>query len=159
MIAVGDVAPDFEGITHENRRFRLSEARGKRPVVIFFYPGDFTPVCTTEACGFRAMREELSGLSFDLIGVSTDSLETHRRFAESYHLEFPLIEDDGQKIAALFGATNLVCCALKRAKRVTVVIDAEGRIAEIVRAELSARVHVDAARMALQRLSPVQNHA
>ncbi len=152
-VSIGDPAPDFEGKTHENRPFRLSHFKGKSPVVLFFYPGDFTPVCTTEACGFRAMREELAGLSFELVGISTDSLETHRRFAESYHLGFPLISDDGQIIAGLFGATNLVCSVLKRARRVTVVIDKEGRIAEIVRADLSARVHVDTARSALQRLT------
>jgi peroxiredoxin Q/BCP len=89
---VGTLAPDFALPDQEGRTHRLSDYRG-RWVVLYFYPKDDTPGCTKEACGFRDQMGSLKALDAVVLGVSADDVESHKRFAEKYGLNFPLLAD------------------------------------------------------------------
>jgi peroxiredoxin Q/BCP len=150
-ISVGDKAPDFGGDS-DGKKISLADYAGKKNVVLYFYPGDFTPICTKEACGFRDIYEELKTGDTEIIGVSTDSDESHKKFTDKYHLPFPLLADTDKSIARAYGATNLVTDLLGRVVRVTYVIDKAGKIAAILKSELSANKHVDGVKDALAAL-------
>ena len=82
-LSVGDKAPEFDVVASDGRRVKLTEYAGKKNVVLFFYPGDFTPVCTKESCGFQDMYKDLQGSDVEVIGVSRDDDESHKKFAAS----------------------------------------------------------------------------
>lgn len=84
-VGVGDVAPDFTLPSTSGESIRLSDYRGKSEVVLFFYPKDDSPVCTAEVCSFRDNYEVFRAAGAEVIGVSSDSLDSHRRFAERLH--------------------------------------------------------------------------
>lgn len=151
-LGVGDTAPEFSGES-DGEKISLANYRGKKNVVLYFYPGDFTLVCTREACGFRDIYEDLKGADTEVIGVSTDSNESHKKFVAEYKLPFPLLSDKDKAIARAYGATGLVSDLLGRVSRVTYVIDKTGKIAAILKAELSASKHVDGVKEALAKLS------
>src|SRR5262245_60599967 len=95
-LPIGSQAPDFDVTARQSgasRRLRLSDFRGQKNVVLYFYPRDFTPVCTAEACGFRDMYEELASQDTEVIGVSVDDDASHDRFAAHHHVTFPLVAD------------------------------------------------------------------
>ncbi len=156
----GDLAPDFEaeavfpveGGDPKHERLRLQDFRGKKNVVLYFYPGDFTPVCTKEACGFRDMYDDLKGKDTEVVGVSIDSSASHERFAKQFGLSFPLIADPEKKLAKQFGATGVLTSLLGRVSRVTFVIGKDGKIAAILKGELSANKHVEGVKNALAKL-------
>ncbi len=102
QLSQGDIAPDFTlldqyGVTHT-----LSSYKGKR-VLVYFYPKDDTPGCTTEACSFRDGYEELTKTGLAVLGVSPDSTKSHKKFAEKYSLPFPLLSDEGHLVAEAYG--------------------------------------------------------
>ena len=150
-LQVGDKAPDFAGDS-DGTNISLADYKGKKNVVLYFYPGDFTLVCTREACGFRDIYEELKSADTEIIGVSTDSEESHKKFTAEYKLPFPLLADKEKKIAREYGATNLITDILGRVSRVTYVIDKHGKIAAILKSELSANKHVEGVKEALAEL-------
>lgn len=152
MVAAGEMAPDFDVTSSAGERIKLSDFRGKKNVVLFFYPGDFTPVCTKEACSFRDNYDTLRSGDTEIIGVSADSDESHRKFSATYRLEYPLIADEEKTLAKRFGATGLLTSLIGRVSRTTVVIDKTGRIADVIKGELSANVHVEGAARALASL-------
>jgi thioredoxin-dependent peroxiredoxin len=90
--------PDQNGITHT-----LSEYKGKW-VVLYFYPKDDTPGCTKEACNFRDSFHQLQGLGAQILGVSKDSVDSHKQFAEKYHLNFPILSDESKKVIKAYDA-------------------------------------------------------
>lgn len=152
-LSVGDKAPDFDVTSSNGKRIKLSDLAGKKNVVLYFYPGDFTPVCTKETCGFRDMHEDLASKDTEIIGVSVDSDESHRKFAEEYKVPFELVSDEEKKIAKLYGATGFLRDLIGKAKRKTFVIGKDGRIAAILESELRASKHLDGVRDALSKLS------
>jgi thioredoxin-dependent peroxiredoxin len=93
-LRVGQKAPDFDVESSKGERLKLRELAGKN-VVLYFYPGDFTPVCTKETCGFRDAMGELESKDPIVIGVSVDPDETHRKFAAKYEIPFSLVSDPG----------------------------------------------------------------
>ena len=98
---VGDRAPDFTATTHDGATIRLADFVGSRPLVLFFYPKDGTPICTKEACSFRDSYERFVEAGAEVIGVSGDSAASHRAFAEQHRLSFPLIGDEDIAAACL----------------------------------------------------------
>ena len=90
-INVGDIAPDFEGTTDSGEKIKFSEVTGKGNVVLYFYPKDETPGCTAEACAFRDEWEEFEKMNAKVIGISSDSPESHKKFKEHRKLPFMLI--------------------------------------------------------------------
>jgi len=146
MVSTGDMAPDFEAEL-EGHPFRLSDERGKHAVVLFFYPGDFTPVCTMEACHFRDNTPELQRRGAVVIGVSSDDAASHARFKAQHKLPYNLLSDPGRKIAEAYGLVRLggMLGSAMPTKRVTVVVGLDGRVLGAVEAELDYRAHVDQA--------------
>lgn len=130
MLAVGDSAPDFSAKTDGGGQVRLSDLRGQR-VVLYFYPKDSTPGCTTEACAFRDAHEEFSAQNCAVVGVSTDSIKSHERFSTRHQLPFRLVSDPDHKISESYGAwrqKTLFGRQYMGIVRSTFVIGADGRI-------------------------------
>ena len=123
-ITIGESAPDFTLKDGEGRDWRLSDRRG-RVVVLLFYPGDETPVCTRQMCSVRDRWEDYAATGAEVVGVSTDSVESHRKFAEHHSLPLRLLSDPDRRVAEMFGARSWLP---GRAARSVVVIDAAGRV-------------------------------
>ena len=133
MIEAGETAPDFELETDGGERVRLSGLRGK-PVVLYFYPRDNTPGCTTEACGIRDAWSEFERSGAVVLGVSPDSVASHERFKSKYRLPFTLLADPGHEVAELYGVWQPKRMAGKSffgIVRSTFLIDAEGKVAKV----------------------------
>ncbi len=125
-------APDQMGVTRS-----LSDYAG-RPVVLYFYPKDATPGCTKEACAFRDAWEKLASTGAQVLGVSTDDVASHAKFATEHHLQFPLLADPDGKILRSYG----VGTTFGMASRVTFVIDRAGKIAKTF-PDVDPAVHAD----------------
>jgi peroxiredoxin Q/BCP len=139
MLGPGDPAPSLDALDHLGRRIRLADLASRGPVVVFFYPKDFTPVCTREACGFEEVYDPLEAKGVSIVGISADSAESHKRFAERHGLRFSLVSDPDRKIARAFGALHPLGLGAKRA---TFVIDREGIVRAAIHSELRAGKHV-----------------
>ena len=151
-LRVGQKAPDFDVVSSSGKRLKLAELVDRKNVVLYFYPGDFTPVCTKETCGFNAIYDELAGEDTEVIGVSVDSDDSHRKFAEKYDLKFALVSDGEKELARKYEATSLLRDLLGKTSRITYVIDKKGEIAGVFKGELSAKKHVDGARDLIRKL-------
>ena len=121
---VGAPAPDFTLKDGEGRDWRLSAQRG-RVVVLLFYPADETPVCTRQLCSVRDRWEDYAATGAEVVGVSSGSVESHRKFAEHHGLPLRLLSDAGGRVSRLYGAASWVP---GRTARAVVVVDAEGRL-------------------------------
>jgi peroxiredoxin Q/BCP len=138
-IEIGDKAPAFQATLQDGGTFDSTSLLGRKSLVLFFYPKDGTPVCTQEACAFRDAYAEFVGADVEVVGVSGDSPESHRRFAARHSLPFPIISDAGGALRRLFGvpwAWGLF------PGRVTYVIDKEGVVRMVYNATLAAEPHV-----------------
>lgn len=150
-VEVGDKAPLFDVKTSDGQEIKLAELAGKKRVVLYFYPRDFTPVCTKETCGMRDLMAELADDETLILGVSRDDNAEHERFRSTYSVQFPLISDPDRELAKRYGAVSGLRNLIGGMNRITFVIDKQGTIVERVHAELSAAKHVDAVRTALAR--------
>lgn len=101
-LKIGDLAPDFEATTDSGERIKLSDYRGKR-VVVYFYPKDDTPGCTTQACSFRDNYAEIEEQNAVVLGISPDDQASHRKFKTKYNLPFTLVVDEDHSIAEAYG--------------------------------------------------------
>ena len=120
---VGDSAPDFE-LAGTQGAFRLSEHRGER-VVLLFYPGDETPVCTKQFCSYRDRADDMSGLEATVVGISHQDLDSHQRFTAHHDLNVPLLADVDKAVAKLYG----VAAPVLGTRRAAIVVDENGVIA------------------------------
>src|SRR4051812_43963561 len=121
---VGSQARDFVLKDQDGNEWQLSDQRG-RVVVLLFYPGDETPVCTKQMCSVRDNWEQYQQTGTEVVGVSTDSVESHKKFAEHHSLPLRLLSDPDRRVAEMYGAKSWLP---GRAARAVVVIDAEGRV-------------------------------
>jgi thioredoxin-dependent peroxiredoxin len=103
MLKAGDQAPQFTLTDSQGQRVSLGDFAG-RHVILYFYPADDTPGCTKEACGFRDAWDDLRALGVEVLGVSGDDAESHRRFAAKYRLPFTLLSDPGHEVMRAYGA-------------------------------------------------------
>ena len=129
ILKSGDDAPHFSLPDNQGRQVNLNDFKGKW-VVLYFYPKDDTPGCTTEACHFRDDFKLLENLGAQVIGLSIDDSFSHKKFAEKYNLPFPLLSDASGEVASLYGALNNFL-VIKLAKRYTYLINPQGKIAKI----------------------------
>jgi peroxiredoxin Q/BCP len=151
-LPIGTKAPEVEGTLGDGTRWRSRDHLG-RPLVLYFYPKDFTPGCTREACAFRDAREELVGLyGAEVVGVSRDSHESHARFAERHALPFPLVADPTGSITRAFDA-QLFMGILPLSKRVTYVVDGGGVVRGVFDHNAAAERHVDEVRACLASIA------
>lgn len=146
---VGDPAPDFELPSSTGETVRLSDFRGKSEVVLFFYPKDNTPGCTVEACTFRDSHEAFREAGAEVIGISSDSADSHRGFAERFRLPFVLLSDAGGAVRSRFGVPRTLGFL---PGRVTYLIDRDGIIRHIFSSQLQPKRHVAEALDVLKRL-------
>jgi thioredoxin-dependent peroxiredoxin len=152
---VGDQAPEFEVTSREAGRDRALSLRcilAEKNLVLYFYPRDFTLVCTREACGFRDNYAELGAGDTEVVGVSVDDAATHDRFAREHDITFPLVPDPKRQLARLYGATSIVRDVMGVSARITYVIDRSGKIVAVFDSAVRSSQHVDGARAAIQRL-------
>jgi peroxiredoxin Q/BCP len=124
-LQVGDVAPDFDLVSDQGTRVKLSDQRGKR-VVLFFYPKDDTAGCTRQACGLRDNYAALQQRNAIVFGVSPDDQASHQAFKDKFGLPFPLLVDEGHKVADAYGVWGEV-----RNVRSHFVIDETGKLADV----------------------------
>jgi peroxiredoxin Q/BCP len=151
-LTVGQKAPEFDVVSSAGKSLKLRDFLGKKNVVLYFYPGDFTPVCTKETCGFRDMYADLETQDTEVIGVSVDTNESHQKFAAEYNVPFALVSDTNRDLAKIYGATSLLGSLLGKVGRVTYLIDKKGLIAGIFQSELRASKHVEGVRDAIKKL-------
>jgi thioredoxin-dependent peroxiredoxin len=118
----GTQAPDFALPDGQGQTWRLSDQRGK-VVVLLFYPGDETPICTAQMCSVRDRWEDYVATGAEVVGISTDSVESHRNFAQHHDLPLRLLTDTDRKVADLYGAQSLIPGKVARS---VFVIDAKG---------------------------------
>jgi thioredoxin-dependent peroxiredoxin len=124
----GDKAPLVEGKDQDGKDWKLSDEIGKKVVLLYFYPKDFTGGCTAEACGFRDSIGDLKDSNVQVIGVSFDSSDSHQKFIAKYNLPFPLIADTNGKIADAYGVRMP---EKEMARRVSFLIGLDGKIAHV----------------------------
>jgi peroxiredoxin Q/BCP len=146
---VGDHAPDFELPDHAGGVSRLRNLLGHGPVVVFFYPKADSPGCTKEACAFRDARQELVDAGATVVGVSSDSVEELRRFAERRRLPFPLLSDAAGAVRRLWGVPRDFLIV---PGRVTYVLDAGGVVRRVIRSGVRMEKHVREALEEVRRL-------
>jgi peroxiredoxin Q/BCP len=120
-VEIGDTAPDFELPGAEGRMYRLSDYEG-RTVILAFYPGDFTPVCTRQFCSYRDGQDHLDELGVDVVGISPQNLESHERFTTKYGLTVPLLADEDRSVIRRYG----VLAPGGLVRRSIFIIDPEG---------------------------------
>jgi len=148
-IKVGDKAPDFTLLTQLGDNLALSEFFGKKNVVLYFYPKDETVGCTKEACFFRDNYEELTKLGAEVLGVSGQSVESHKSFASHYGLPFVLLSDVANKVRQLYGVPSSMGII---PGRVTYIIDKKGIVRHIFNSQTQAQRHVEEAKKTLMEL-------
>jgi peroxiredoxin Q/BCP len=149
LLREGAEAPDFMAMDQSGTVRQLSLLSHGRPVVLFFYPRDGTPGCTHEACAFRDAWDRLTATGAVVVGVSTDSVESHAHFAHEHDLPFTLLADPDGAVLRRYGVPSM----LGMAARVTFVIDRERRIARVF-PEVDPAVHVDQVLAALAAAAP-----
>ena len=149
-IEVGDAAPDFSVVASDGQTVTLSDFQGKQAVVLFFYPGDNTPICTLEACSFRDAYEDFTKLGAAVIAVSADSDETHRKFAAAKRLPYLMIADQKNALRKLFGVPKLMYLF---PGRTTFVIDREGVVRSKFNSQIFGSQHVTEALRTLRQIN------
>ena len=133
----GEPAPDFRGVTTDGTEVGLADFRGLT-LVLYFYPMDFTPGCTAQACSLRDHNAEIQARGARILGVSTQDVASHRRFTETHRLNFPLLADPDRAVARAYGALGggglfgLAQAMMGLADRVTFIIDEQGKIAHVI---------------------------
>ncbi|MDG4813137.1 peroxiredoxin [Hydrogenovibrio sp. 3SP14C1] len=150
-LKIGDLAPGFTLYNQHQEQIKLSGQQGKW-VVLYFYPKNDTPGCTTEACSFRDNVNKLIQKKAVILGVSLDSLDSHQAFAKKYQLPFSLLSDSEGNVAAKYGALSDFI-VFKFAKRHSFIIDPSGHIVKIYR-DVDPQEHVG---IVLKELNTLQN--
>jgi peroxiredoxin Q/BCP len=125
LVLPGDMAPDFTAMTHTGETVHLADLRGRQRVVLVFYPGDDTPVCTQQLCELRDDWSALQSADTVVFGVNPASEARHARFAAKHRLPFPLLADVGSRIATAYGCSALFGLFIRRT---VYVIDKNGRV-------------------------------
>ncbi len=138
-LKIGDKIPSFTSIDSKGNSFDIKEYIGK-PLVIYFYPKDDTPGCTIQACTFRDKYEDFKALGAEVIGISSDSLKSHQKFASRYKLPFILLSDFDKKIRIQFGVPNDFLGLIPG--RATYVIDKKG-VVQLIFDSTSAKIHIE----------------
>ncbi|WP_372947055.1 peroxiredoxin [Mariniphaga sp.] len=146
-IKEGDIIPDFKLKNQFGEQVIISDFIGKKSLVLFFYPKDDTPGCTREACSFRDHYETFLDAGAEVIGISGQSVESHKNFAEKHNLKYHLLSDKGNKVRKLFGVPANLFGLLHG--RVTYVADKSGKIIYIFNSQMQVEKHVEEALKAL----------
>jgi peroxiredoxin Q/BCP len=148
-VKVGDKAPDFTLPSQMGDNVTLSEYFGKKNVVLYFYPKDETRGCTREACEFRDQYDVFTDLGAEVIGVSAQSVESHKSFATHYGLPFILLSDEKNEVRKLYGVPSSMGII---PGRVTYIIDKKGVVRHIFNSQFQPEKHIEEALKVLKEL-------
>ena len=143
VVRKGDVVPDFAATDQTGAQFQFHELLANGPVVLFFYPKAFTTGCTKESCHFRDLIGKFKAVGAQPVGISADRVERQRHFAEKHSLGYPLLSDSDQVVARQFGVRGWI--PMMPLRRVTLVIDTDLTVLEVISSELVMTVHADRA--------------
>jgi peroxiredoxin Q/BCP len=149
MVKEGDRAPDFTLESQDGKVISLHDYAGIKNVVLYFYPKDFTMGCTAEARSFSANYDSVNGLDAEVIGISSDSVESHSGFANECSVNFPLLSDKGGKVREAYGVRSSLGLF---PGRVTFVIDKTGIVRRVFSSQINPKQHVTVALEALKAL-------
>jgi peroxiredoxin Q/BCP len=147
MLANGTKAPEFDLPDQDGRRHTLKTLLAEGPVILYFYPADFTPGCTKEACSFRDLHQELMKAKLRVVGVSPQDVDSHRRFADTHDLNFPLLADPDKKVVKAYDLDGPLGFGVRRG---TYLIGRDGVIHDAVLADLRIGAHEDFVRAAIK---------
>jgi peroxiredoxin Q/BCP len=140
----GQKAPDFKLVSQDGKTMKLSDFRGRK-VALYFYVRDFTPGCTNQACSMRDGYNKLESHGIVTIGISTDSVESHKKFADRYELPFTILADPDAKVAKAYGVYGMKTFMGRKfmgVKRTTFLVDEKGRIIKIM-PKVDVKHHAD----------------
>lgn len=149
-IKVGDKATNFVLPSHSGDIISLRDFLVSKDVVLFFYPKDNSPGCTAQACEFRDNYEEFNRIDAEVIGITSDHMESHKRFSSSYGLPFALLSDQGGKVRKLYGVSKTLGLI---PGRITYVIDKKGTVRHVFSSQFNPTKHVEEALRALKTIS------
>ena len=153
-IQVGDKAPDFTLPSQSGDQVRLHDRLGERVVVLYFFPKDGTPGCTAEACAFRDSHEVFTDAGAEVIGVSSDSIDSHAAFAGRHKLPFTLLSDEGGRVRKSYGVPAVLGLL---PGRVTYVIDRDGTVRHVFNSMTRISHHINDALDVVKRLQAEQS--
>jgi len=142
VIKVGDRVPDFELKDQYGNTFSLKDHLGKGKIVLYFYPKDDTPGCTKEACAFRDSYEVFTDAGAEVVGISSDDIDSHRRFSEKHKLPFILLSDNDSKVREKFGVPKTLGLLTGRT---TYIVDENGIVLHIFNSQIQIKKHIDEA--------------
>lgn len=148
QVKEGSKVPEFKLADQDGKTFDIKSVLGKKKLVIYFYPKDDTPGCTKEACSFRDQFEVFKDADAMIIGISGQSVESHKKFAEKYKLPFTLLSDNDNAVRKLFGVNSGIIPS-----RVTFVVDKTGTVVYVFNSQTEATKHVD---VAMQKLKDMK---
>jgi peroxiredoxin Q/BCP len=148
-LKVGTVAPVFSLLDQDGKEVDVGEMIGRKALVVYFYPKDFSSGCTMEAHEFREMHEEFLKNGAEVIGISSDDVVTHKRFAEEHQLPFILLSDPDNKVRDIYGAWGTA----KTPGRVTYLIDRQGIIRMVFSSQIQPRKHISEALKVLEEIT------
>ena len=149
-IEVGSVVPSFSLKDQNGKDFDIDLVKGKKNLVIYFYPKDDTPGCTKEACSFRDQFDVFSSADALIIGISAQSVKSHLDFARKYRLNFTLLSDADNRVRKLFGVPTDLFGLLPG--RVTYIVNKEGKVVFVFNSQLKAEKHIEEALRILKEL-------
>lgn len=138
MLKAGELAPDFELPDQDGKRQRLSALVGGQPLILYFYPADFTPGCTKEACDLRDLHTRILSVGMQVVGISPQAPESHRRFRDEYGLPFLLLSDEKKVAIKAYGVDGPLGIGVRRA---TFLIGRDRRVEDAVLADLRIGRH------------------
>ena len=150
-IEIGDAIPEFTLYDQDGNLFDIRTVLGKKKLVIFFYPKDDSPGCTREACYFRDLYEVFSEADAIIIGISGQSVNEHRQFADKHRLGYTLLSDTGNRVRKMFGVPSDMFGLLPG--RSTYVAGIDGKVVHIFNSQFQAERHVDEALKILREIS------
>jgi peroxiredoxin Q/BCP len=142
-IEIGDKIPSFELKDQNGKLFRIDSVVGEKNLVIYFYPKDDSPGCTKQACSFRDQYEDFMEADAMVIGISGQSVESHKKFAEKHNLPFTLLSDEGNNVRKMFGVPSNMFGAIPG--RVTYVVNMDGIVILTFNSQTNVTRHVEEA--------------
>lgn len=147
-VEVGSNVPEFSLPDQNGRAFNISSILRKKNIVLYFYPKDDSPGCTKEACSFRDQYEIFKEIGAEIIGISSDDVESHKKFADKYRLPYTLLSDGKNEVRRLFGVPSNLLGLIPG--RVTYVINTEGKVIHIFNSQKEAEKHIEESMKALK---------
>lgn len=150
MLEIGQLAPDFTAKDKDDKTYKLSDFKGQK-IILYFYPKDNTPGCTTQACNLRDSYAYFKTKGYTIIGISKDSAKSHEKFSTKYQLPFLLLADTDKSIISAYGAEHKKLMFGKECtttKRMTLVLDETGKITHILE-KVNAKTHIEDLKKAL----------